>query len=300
VNRIYNIFGLNILSAIPLPAPFSDPPPNLAPDVVIEYGNTPTYLTNPQSKGVRYQAAPGEFLLQVDSVARYYVSKGRHITIAPEPDADDEEILVFLMGSAMGALLLQRNILVLHAGAIAVNGQGVIFSGHSGIGKSTLTAGFHQRGYSFLADDVCAIAMVNGKPAVVPGFPQLKLWADVLKKLNTNKDLLKSVRWTRGLEKYFLPVITTRETSVPLTSVFVLETTNTDKMEIITLTGGEKVDPIIKNTYRLRFLNGLGGKKDHFRQCAAVAAQASVHQVLRPSKGFLLHELMDMLEETFS
>ena len=286
MNRTYRIFGLIIESAIPLPALSIDATPSAAsPDVTISYGDVPDQLTNPRIKGVRYQASPGEFLLRVDSVARYYVSEGRRILIAPEPGAEEERILIFLMGSAMGALLHQRNILVLHAGAIEANGRSVLFSGHSGAGKSTLAAGFHKRGYPFLADDVCAVAMIDGKPSVVPGFPRLKLWADVLKKLDKDKDQLKSVRWTQGLEKYFLPVEPLHKTPVVLQSVFVLGTTNTDRLEITALKGAEKINPIINNTYRLRFLNGLGGKKEHFQQCAAVAAEAAVYRAVRPKHG---------------
>ncbi len=300
MNNTYHVFGLKIKSLIPLPAPLiSDPLPELKPDVVIEYGKTPDALMNPQFKGVRFQAGKGEFLLWVDNVGRYYVQDGRCITIMPEAGASVDDILVFLMGSAMGALLHQRNILVIHAGAISVNGGSVVFSGSSGIGKSTLVAGFHQRGYPFLADDVCAITMANGHPAVVPGFPRLKLWADVLKKLNTDKEALKSIRWGQDLKKYFLPVDTIQNTPVPLKSVFVLQTTNTDKMENTALKGGEKIDPIIDNTYRRSFLEGLGGKKDHFKQCAAVAAGAAVYRTVRPNKGFLLNELMDLLEAMF-
>jgi len=294
----YHIFGLNIKSVIPLPAV----PVCLSQtthDVSITYGSIPDALTNPQDKGVRFQAGKGEFLLGVDGVARYHVQDGRSITIMPEAGAGDDDILVFLMGSAMGALLHQRNVLVLHAGAIAVNGQSVLFSGPSGIGKSTLTAGFHQRGYPFLADDVCAITINGGHPAVIPGFPRLKLWDDVLKRLNTDTGSLKSIRWGKDLKKYFLPVENTQNDPVPIKSVFILETTNTDRMEITALNAGYKIDPIIDNTYRLRFLEGLGGKTDHFRQCAAVAAKAAVYQTIRPKKGFLLQELMDMMEARF-
>lgn len=301
MKETYHIFGLNIQSVLSLPAtPIQNLPEIIVTDVVIAYGDTPGQLINPLIKGIRYQAAPGEFLLRVDGVARYYVQEGRRITIQPESAAEEESILIFLMGSAFGALLHQRNTLVLHAGAITVNGQSVIFAGHSGSGKSTLAAGFHQRGYPFLADDVCAIAVVDGKPAVIPGFPRLKLWADVLKKLNTDKNQLQSIRWTQGLEKFFLPVEPSHDQPVPLMSVFILGSSNTDSIDIKTLQGADKIDPLIKNTYRMRFLNGLGGKKDHFRQCAAVAAKTSVHQIIRPKTGFLLNELMDMLEERFS
>ena len=90
-----------------------------------------------------------------------------------------------------------------------------------------------------------------------------------------------------------------RDQPVPLKSVFVLGTTNTDRMEITALKGGEKIDPIIDNTYRLRFLEGLGGKKDHFKQCSSVAAKAAVYRTVRPKNGFLLNELMEMVEARF-
>lgn len=296
----YYIFGLNIASELPLPS-FAVPDfQQDQPDVTINYGDTPDALTDPRIKGVRFQAAPGEFLLRVDNVARFYVQNGNRITITPETGANADDILIFLMGSAFGALLHQRNILVLHGSAIAVNGQSVAFCGPSGIGKSTLAAGFHQRGYQFLADDLCAISICNGPPAVIPGFPRLKLWADTLKKLDTSKDQLKSVRWGVDLEKYFLSVDSGQHTPVPLRGVFILQSTNTDKLEITLLLGNEKIDPLIENTYRMRFLHGLGGEKDHFKQCAAVAAKAEVCRIVRPKQGFLLEELMDLLTAEFA
>jgi len=296
---MHRIFGLNIASSLRLPSlAITAPQPNV-PDVFIAYGDTPEALTDPRIKGVRFQASPGEFLLLVDNVARFYVQDGNRITITPESGANEDDILIFLMGSAMGALLHQRNILVLHGSAIAVNGQSVAFCGPSGIGKSTLAAGFHQRGYPFLADDLCAITMCDGGPAVIPGFPRLKLWADTLKKLDTSKDQLKSVRWGVDLEKYFLPVDSSLHTPVPLQAVFILKSTNKDALVITPLPGNEKIDPLIENTYRMHFLHGLGGKKDHFKQCAAVAAKAEVCKVVRPDKGFLLDELMDMVAERF-
>jgi len=117
---VYHAFGLKIASAVP----FLDMPQTEgSPDVTIVYGKTPESLSDAKIKGVRYQAGPGEFLLRVDNVARYYVSNGDHILIERDPDAADEEILLFLMGSAMGALLHQRNILPLHGSAIEDDGE---------------------------------------------------------------------------------------------------------------------------------------------------------------------------------
>ena len=294
INYLYHIFGLNIESTIPfLDIPQGEGPP----DVVIRYGNVPAAILDAKIKGVRYQAGEGEFLLRVDNVGKYYVTKGNNILIEREAGAADEEVLLFLMGSAMGALLHQRNILPLHGSAIEVDGGGIIFTGPSSIGKSTLAGAFHKRGYKLLSDDVCAVTAVNGAdPYIIPGFPRLKLWADALKKLQKDREGLSRVRLDRNFEKYFVPFDHTANGYIPVRSIFILDTTNRDKFEVVELKRGDKIDPILNNTYRPRFLEGLGGKKEHFRQCAAVAAKTAVRRVIRPAKGFRLDELIDLVE----
>ncbi|MBF0410876.1 MAG: hypothetical protein HQM10_26260 [Candidatus Riflebacteria bacterium] len=297
----YQIFGLNISSAVKLPVqPNLQANSDFASDVVIEYGDTPVELVNPRARGLHYQAAPGEFLLSVNNVARYYVQGGNRITIAPEAGASDDDVTVFLIGSVMAALLHQQNFLVLHASAIEVNGKSYIFAGSSGVGKSTLAAGFHKRGYSIIADDICAVNIKDGQPMVVPGLARLKLWSDVLKKLDIDITKLKLVRNEKELEKYYFPTEKESFSPVPIKSIFILDTNKNNLFETIPIAGAEKTDCLIGNTYRFKFLNGLDGKVDHFHKCASVAGKASIHKIFRPSIGFSLNELMNLLEAKFS
>ena len=172
---VYHAFGLNIASEIP----FLDMETIQGiPDVIIENGEIPDALHDAVVKGVRYEAGPGAFLLKVDGIAGYHVTQGKRIVIQAAPEAVPEEILLFLMGSAMGALLHQRGFLPLHAGAVLTDQGAVILAGPSGIGKSTLNAAFQHQGFPILADDVCAVtAEKNNGARVIPGFPRLKLWA---------------------------------------------------------------------------------------------------------------------------
>jgi hypothetical protein len=201
------------------------------------------------------------------------------------------------MGSAMGSLLHQRNILPLHASAVETNGEGVLFLGPSSIGKSTLAAGFGKRGRRLLADDVCAVTAKNGSaPSIIPGFPRLKLWHDALKKLKHGAKGLHRVRLDKDFKKYFVPFGHADNTPAPVRSIFILDKTNTDRFEAVQLKGVDKISPLITNTYRPRFLEGLGGKQEHFKQCAAVADKAVVTRITRPQQRFLLDELMDLVE----
>ncbi|HNX96251.1 MAG TPA: hypothetical protein PKK12_01085 [Candidatus Aminicenantes bacterium] len=298
MSTTHRIFGLSVRSVLSLPAPDLESIGG-EPDVEIALGTVPETLSDAKASGLRYWSRPGEFLLRVDGVARYHVQDGRRITIAPEPGVNTNDLLVFLMGSTMGALLHQRGILALHAGAIEANGKAILFCGKSGIGKSTLTAGFHRRGHPFLADDVCAVTMSPEGPLVLPGFSRLKLWADTLKKLDSNVNGLGSMRWRDGLEKYFLPVESSHDRPIPVGAIFLLSDTNSDRLEVVELKGMEKVPPLINQTYRFRFLEGQGGKDGHFAQCTAVARHAPLFRVVRPRKGFQLNCLMDLIVAHF-
>lgn len=297
MNDTYHLFGLNIVSEIHLPGP--KPAVNV-PDVTINYGTVPGRLVNPRisEKGevLSIQFGVGEFLLRVAGVAAYYVAGGCRITVQPEPDVETERVLIFLTGSAIGALLYQRGLMVLHASAMMVNGKCLAFTGDSGMGKSTLAAGLHRRGHAVLADDLCALSLDKGLPFVSPGFSRLKLWGASLKKIGCPSRPLERVRWDDGRDKFFLPVDMGNAISVPLNTVFVLETSENRQIDIVQIKGMEKIDALIQNTYRYIAVNGFDLKKKHFQQCCSIGSNIEVNRLIRPREGFWLEELMDCIE----
>ena len=133
-----------------------------------------------------------------------------------------------------------------------------------------------------LCPSVVGFTKNNERPAVIPGFPRLKLSEDSLLKLEKTKEGLSRVRFREDFEKYFIPFKKECRHPVPIRSVFILETTETREFEAIELKGSNKIAPLILNTYRPHFLEGLRGKTAHFRQCSAVAAQATVIRLARP------------------
>ena len=119
---------------------------------------------------------------------------------------------------------------------------------------------------------------------------------DTLKKLETSPEGLTQVRQDPDFQKYFVPFLGKPHTPAPIRSVFILRSSHTDEFDIEPLGGMERIQPILNNTYRPKFLEGLGNKQDHFRQCAAVADAVPVFKLSRPKKGFRLAELMTVVE----
>ena len=75
-------------------------------------------------------------------MARFLVNDGNEIVIDRDRSAGDIDISLFTINTPIGALLYQRGFLPMHASAIEVNGGCVIFTGVSGVGKSTILASF--------------------------------------------------------------------------------------------------------------------------------------------------------------
>lgn len=57
-----------------------------------------------------------------------------------------------------------------------------------------------------------------------------------------------------------------------------------------------RIEPVMRHTYRPRFLKGLGIQQAHFHMCSRLADHARVIRLTRPKKGFRLEELMDLVE----
>lgn len=290
----YTAYNLSINSDIDLPELFPvHTSGSETVDVKIHFGPvTPGGLADGQQLGPFLWAAPESLWLQVPQVARFLVSNGNDIRIDPEPGIDEDSIRVFLLGSAFGALLLQRGHLVLHGNAIRIGDQCMVCVGRSGAGKSTLAAGFLQRGYTVLADDVVP---VDNDCRAVPGFPRIKLWQDVAERLNIDTTGLRRIR--PNLEKFNYPVALAADIPpLPIRWIYILSrNTVFDEVRIESIQGLQRFQPLRDNTYRVRLLDGMGLKPEHMKLCGQLAGRIRLARIARPDNRFMLDRLIDRL-----
>ena len=293
----YTAFGLTIQSEILFRELLSIPylVENDVYDITIKLGSVdPHGITGlPPPKGVYYQVTPSELWLHVPDVARFRVTHGQQMIIEPLTNADEDSIRLFVLGSCMGALLMQRNLFLLHGNAISINDvHCVSFVGYSGVGKSTVSGAFFRRGYSILADDICAI---NTQGRVMPSFPQMKLCADAAQQLQIDTRSLSRVM--PSLNKFAVPLGGQfHPVACPLKMVYVLETHHQDTITIMPLVGMEKLGALQHNLYRPQFLNERESVYTALKQCMQIASQIDVARITRPIKGFKLDELVDVIE----
>ena len=200
----YRAYGLWVRSPIALPFIRVPVPPAGEPDVTVRIGVTPEALPAPVESHGPWETAPGAYLRSVRDGVRFLVTGGRDILVELRGSSDDV-VGLFLTGSVFAALLQQRGVALLHAGAIETDSGAVLFAGDPGTGKSSLLAALVERGYAMLADDVTGVVPDAGGGAVaLSAFPRMKLWADTLNELAWQERARGKVR--EGWEKYLVPV----------------------------------------------------------------------------------------------
>jgi hypothetical protein len=89
----------------------------------------------------------------------------------------------FLIAQPLPLAALLHGYEPLHASAVAIGGQALLFMGTSGAGKSSVALHLTARGATFLADDVTALELRDGAVTAHPGPPLVSVDAGGLERL---------------------------------------------------------------------------------------------------------------------
>lgn len=289
--RYYKVYGLSVMSEIVLKE-LIELPEHLIEDidVKVRIGVVPEEISGTFQSGDYYKISNKEMIIYVKGTASYYISEGNNIIIQPEENSREEDIKIYLLGSAFGALLFQREMVAIHGAAIAVNDKSFILTGDSGAGKSTLTYALITKGYKFLADDVSVIGDTTSKAmCVYPSYPQQKLSSSVLSRMGHTIDKLLLVDEER--DKYAVPLISEfLEESVPLSAIFELKVGEVPKVTIEMITGSEKLIALLKNIYRIEFAWHNGIKPSYFKKCVEITKATPFYRITRPKNRYSVDE----------
>lgn len=290
----YTAFGLNICSDMCLPELL---PGECTDDVCIICGNVPTKIDDAIWKYANFQLSNRELLFYVKGIAHYYVADGKKIIVQMDDDADVDSVKLYLLGTVLGTILLQRGILAIHGSAVVIDGRCIIFSGCSGAGKSTLSSTFRMMGYPFIADDVSVVSISkDGIPWVYPGYPQQKLCHDSLETMGVKVSNLTLI--DASTEKYAVPVKNDFiNEPIQLAAICELKPLECCGIEVKQLLGVEKLKMLISNIYRNELLDCIGMKPEYFKQCLQVTNTVPFFRLERPKGIFTLEEQVNIIRE---
>ncbi|MGH1579275.1 hypothetical protein [Planktotalea sp.] len=291
--RQYSAFGLTIQSDRPLPT--LSPSEHALSDVIVRTGRI-NELSGAEPFDVRYrnwQASKGRFLLEIENIARFLVKDGAEIWVDPAPDAALQDVDAYLLGSAFAALLQQREILTLHASAIATEKGAVLFLGKSGAGKSTLLAAMLDRGYRMLSDDISALSFSGPDVQVHSAFPTVRLMDSALERLDRSSDGLTAMRADKA--KFLLPVGAFAAQSCQFFRAYLLTPEEQEAVEIQPLERSAQFRWLTQLTFRKNYYRGHGMGQFLFDAVTNLVQQDALRRAVRPSHDFQIEALADAI-----
>lgn len=290
----YTAYGLRIESEITLPE-LIDADAGTEVSLRIYSGKIELPSDLEPSTGALRWARADDACLGYEDAGLYRIKDGREIVIDRAAGADEQLVRLYLLGPALAVLLHQRQLLVLHASAVSVNGRVVAFAAQKGEGKSTFAAAMHARGHPLVADDLLPIDLGDpGRLLVHPGFPQLKLMPEAAAQLSPQPDELPRLHPEFEKRAQAAGRDFPRE-PLPLARIFILESGESNAIEPIPPI--EQFVELVRHSYLAQLLGMTGEMAAHFRQVVALARSVPVMRLQRRRRLEALPDAARMVEK---
>ncbi|WP_343345193.1 hypothetical protein WJT74_11895 [Sphingomicrobium sp. XHP0239] len=211
----------------------------------------------------------------------FAVEGGRRIAVTAAPSVAHRELVTWLTGPVMGAALLQRGMLAVHANAVVfADGEAAAMLGSAGDGKSTLAAALDAGGVEPLCDDLLGISFnADGHPLVHPGIPRVKLKPEAADRLGI--DVSNAPFVGAGMQKYEVALRKEAawDRSFRLSRLYVLER---GPLAIEPIRGQRAAAVLLENLFWPDAQEALPGYADRFVQAMRLAEAADCFVYRRP------------------
>lgn len=274
----YRAYQLNVQSDILLGKIIQVPP--CTPDVIIcETTEIPAIPASAKRLGNMYASLENQFWI-TDTQWSFHIEGGNKIIYKIESKDLNTPINILLSGVCFACLLIQRDLIVLHANTLSYDSHSAIaFCGYSGAGKSTATAYHLKKGALLVADDITAIEFKGGKPYVLSGFSRLKLWNDSKDLLNFSS--LETIYSFNGRSKHHIALHPNQYINEPikLEKLMIIQSDIIKEQEI---KGQNKVKTLLENNYTAPIFTLFNSYLNQLKGNLYLSSQLSIFNTPRP------------------
>lgn len=293
-NIMYRAFGFNIFSGIPLPELIVGNQAEKA-DVVIKKSKPVKESDENKINELSFEIARTCIKFNLPKIGHFTIKNGEEILIKPFKGVKDDWLRLYILGTCMGAVMIQRRILPLHGSAIEIDGKAYAIVGDSGAGKSTTASSLLAKGFKLLSDDVIPVTLSDKNiPMVTPAYPQQKLWQKSIDAFGMESSKYRPI--VDRENKFAIPVHSQFiNKKLPLAGIFELVKSENEEVEMQEMNQLERFHTLYHHTYRNFLLQPAGLMEWHFNMCVNMVNKFEVFQIKRPVSHFTAHEITSLI-----
>lgn len=295
----YYLYGMYVESEIEIEEAYSVEFEN-EPEVKITLGQMPEEVNKMyegRGKDESFLATSvDELVFRIPNVAEYWVTKDK-ITVNKFEEAKLSDVKCFILGSCFGYCMLLRKKVVMHGGGISKNGKGLIITGESGAGKSTVTDALIGTGYQFIADDVCALSEIDERVHIDMAYPQQKLCRDAA--VNKGYDLSELIYINEDRDKFAIRLKDGfLKDGADFDYLFEIVVSEENELSYKKVTGHEKLMLLLRNVYRGEDgFKTWGVPTDYMQKCLKIASTVNIYQIARPKDLNTLPQIVEFIDK---
>jgi len=221
------------------------------------------------------------------------------ISICCAAPMEKDDVVDFLLGPVLGVVLRLRGVVCLHASAVAFEGKAIAFMGVPGAGKSTTAALFARRGHAVLSDDIAALVERDRSFCVLPAFPYLNLWPEMMQMLTGARG---PVSESPAVDKLRVPLESSdpkfQREALPLAAIYVLAERSADSRApfIEILPPQAALMTLVANTYGNTILDSTM-RAHEFRVLGQIAESLPIRSLVARDGAAQLARLYDLVCE---
>lgn len=228
-----------------------------------------------------YHSTGNIFFIYIKTIAGYKISNGNTILIYPFPDAILSEIRACCLSNAFAAILHQRFLLPLHAGAIIHDEKVSLILGNPGVGKSTLLFHLMQKDWNIFSDDVVVVSSAekNTEFHATSSYPLMKLWKYQMALLGSTAEF----QMRKGVDKfpYFFHNRYDMQKRKIEKLIILNSCAQSNAVDIKELKGIEALILLSEHIYRKEFMS-KNGFNIYMPICAQLVNNIPCYEIKRP------------------
>jgi hypothetical protein len=288
----YKVFGVEIKSTIILNQLIEiDPVPDCHISVVKDKISRPELCeSHPKLNFPDIFRSKNYFYLELNQIAKYEIVKENSktkICVEVLDDSSMNDVYAWFYGSILTAILQMNDIFPLHASAIQKDNQLFLFSGKSGIGKSTLAINLFSKGYEILTDDKCVLGFDDLTQEFIfqPSVQVVRLWKDAIDRLDTLEQLEEKTPVSNKLDKYQFSMknLLRNKKKVSVHSINIIRNSpNIKQLKIKPVEGKSKLKLLNQQTHRNINLLDFEKVQSHWNYINLLAKHCSLNLIIRP------------------